>query len=234
MNKSFEVLYQDVHMVAINKPPGYVVHRSAMTHNARDIVLQSLRDQLERRVYPVHRLDRKTSGVLLFALDQKTQKDIYKLFQNQEIAKEYRAIVRGWTAAEGLIDYALTNDKGKSQTAKTIYHTLKHYEIDLPHGKFETSRYSLVALKPLTGRMHQLRKHMAHINHPILGDRPHGCNKQNRLWKNTFDLNEMMLHANYISMNHPVTAGKLEIEAPFSAEFERVTYILENNIIQSS
>ena len=231
MNKSLEILYQDAHIVAINKPPGFVVHRSTMTHNAKDIVLQSLRDQLERRVYPVHRLDRKTSGVLLFTLDQETQKQVYEIFREQQVHKEYKAIVRGWPAGEGLIDYDLTNDKGKSQTAQTFYNTSKHYEIDLPHGKFKTSRYSSVTLKPLTGRMHQLRKHMAHINHPILGDRPHGCNKQNRLWKSNFGLTQMMLHANFLSLDHPLTGAKLEIKAPFFVEYNRVLRILEERSI---
>ncbi|MEM9549429.1 MAG: pseudouridine synthase [Bacteroidota bacterium] len=230
-HNGFEILFQDADLIAINKPPGYLVHRSSIARNATQIVLQELRDQLGQRIYPVHRLDRKTSGVLLFSLHADFVKPLGQLFEKKQIQKEYMAIVRGWTEAEGIIDYELTNDRGKKQDAVTRYQTKRHFEIDLPFGKFMTSRYSEVKLMPETGRMHQLRKHMSHIFHPILGDRPHGCNKQNRLWKYKFDMDTMMLHALRLSFKHPETNQIIEIEAPFFDEYQRVKRILEERSI---
>lgn len=227
ISNSFQILYSDEHFVAINKPHDYLVHRSPIARNAKLIVLQKLRDQINQKVYPIHRLDRKTSGVLIFGLSSNAHRRLGNMFANQEVKKNYMAIVRGWTEKEGLIDYALTNDRGKTQSAITEYQTLKHFEIQVALGKFETSRYSLVDLFPKTGRMHQLRKHMAHIFHPIVGDRPHGCNKQNRMWKSKFEMNTMMLHAKTLSFIHPFSEKEVTIEAPLFAEFERVLTILE-------
>ncbi|MDF1697394.1 MAG: pseudouridine synthase [Saprospiraceae bacterium] len=225
--QDLQVLYRDEHYVAINKPPGFIVHKSSMTRNATEVVLQTLRNQLNQWVYPVHRLDRKTSGVLILSLSSEANRPLANLFQTHKIEKEYRAILRGWTERNGRIDYNLVNDAGKTQSAITSYKTLQHYEIDLPHGKFQTSRYSEVELLPTTGRMHQLRKHMAHIFHPILGDRPHGCNKQNRLWKDKFGMDTMLLHARRLKFSHPFLNQDIEITAPFFEEYQRVKSILK-------
>lgn len=226
-HQPFDLLYQDEHYIAINKPPGYIVHKSSIARNAPLVVLQLLRDQIGQKVYPVHRLDRKTSGILIFALAPESNRLLAQQFENHFIEKEYIAFVRGWTESEGLIDYNLVNEKGKSQTAITSYETIEKFEIDLPLGKFPTSRYTKVRLLPKTGRMHQLRRHMAHIFHPIIGDRPHGCNKQNRLWKQTFEMDTMMLHAKRLSFIHPYSNTKIKIIAPFFDEFERVGKILK-------
>jgi len=225
------VLYMDEHLVAINKPCGYLVHRSPMARDAEHIVLQILRDQLGKYLYPIHRLDRKTSGVLLFAFDSEINKSLGKQFAEHKVTKEYTAIVRGWIEESGVIDYALTNDRGKTQEAVTHYAPLTNYEIDLPHGKFQTSRYTEVLLKPKTGRMHQLRKHMSHLRHPILGDRPHGCNKQNRLWKEKFGMTNMMLHARKLIIEHPVNGGEVVIEAGVPDSYKEVIGVLERGVM---
>lgn len=229
IHESFEILYIDEYYVAINKPPDYLVHRSSIARNAPLVVLQLLRDQLGQKVFPVHRLDRKTSGVLIFALAPEANKMLAQKFEKHEINKEYIAFVRGWTEDKGIIDYDLVNDNGKTQSAYTEYVTLEKYEINLPLGKFNTSRYSKVRLTPQTGRMHQLRKHMSHIFHPIIADRPHGCNKQNRLWKHKLNMDTMMLHARSLSFTHPYSEIQIEIVAPFFDEFERVQKILNSN-----
>lgn len=226
-NDHFSVLYQDEFYVAINKPPGYIVHRSPMTRNAPLVVLQLLRDQLKQKVYPVHRLDRKTSGILIFALSSEANRELGLQFTDRKIEKEYEAIVRGWTPLKDTIDYALVNDNGVTQDAITSYVTLEQFEIDLPMGKFQTSRYSKIKLSPKTGRMHQLRKHMSHIFHPIIGDRPHGCNKQNRMWKKKFGMDTMMLHAKGLAFTHPYTQREIQIHAPYFDEFIRVMDILK-------
>ncbi|MCE7992300.1 MAG: pseudouridylate synthase [Roseivirga sp.] len=221
-----EILYQDESLVAINKPHGLLVHRSPIATNADTFAVQELRNQLDRHVYPVHRLDRKTSGVLLFALDTDTLRHMQQVFSERKIQKDYIAIVRGYTEDGGTIDYALTNDKGKEQDAVTHYQTLERTEIAVPFGKHPTSRYSLVAVKPETGRMHQIRKHFAHILHPIIGDRPHGCNKQNRLFKEKWEMTTMLLHAGQLRFNHPADQDEVVIKAAFQSEFRRSINLL--------
>lgn len=217
------LLYQSSDLVAINKPHGLLVHRSPIASDASEFAVQLLRDQLGQRVYPVHRLDRKTGGVLLFALNEAMNSAMQMLFAEASVQKTYIAIVRGYTPDEQRIDYALRNDEtGVFQDAITHLKTLLRTEIPLPFGKHATSRYSLVELRPTTGRMHQLRKHMAHILHPIIGDRPHGCNKQNKLFNERFEMNTMLLHAQRIEFDHPVTSKRIVIMAPCQTEFERM------------
>ena len=220
------ILYQSLDLVAINKSHGLLVHRSPIASDASEFAVQLLRDQLGQRVYPVHRLDRKTSGVLLFALNEVMNAAMQQQFMAGQVHKTYLALVRGYTPDEQTIDYPLRRDEGRyagtMQEAVTHLKTLQRTEIPLPHGKHQTSRYSLVELTPETGRMHQLRKHMAHILHPIIGDRPHGCNKQNKLFLAYFGMNTMLLHARQIAFAHPVSGEAIVIEAPWQAEFDRM------------
>ncbi|AUD01828.1 pseudouridine synthase [Spirosoma pollinicola] len=230
------ILYQDTELVAINKPHSLLVHRSMIASDASEFAVQLLRDQLGQRVYPAHRLDRKTAGVLLFALSESMNSIMQQQFMDGLVHKTYLAIVRGYTPDEQAIDYPLRKDDGNGggaasrlgvlQDAFTHLKTLQRTEIALPFGKHPTSRYSLVELTPTTGRMHQLRKHMAHILHPIIGDRPHGCNKQNKLFKERFEMNTMLLHAQQLTFTHPITQEVITIKAPFQSEFERILGVL--------
>jgi tRNA pseudouridine65 synthase len=171
-------------------------------------------------------LDRKTGGVLLFALDKDTDSKMQQLFMDREIEKVYLTVVRGYTEDRGEIDYPLRKENGTLQDALTRYETLYRAEIPLPLGKFSTSRYSLVKVKPETGRMHQIRRHFAHIFHPILGDRPHGCNKQNKLWKEHYDMESMLLHAHSLTFQHPQTSESIHIKANVQPVFNEVLDIL--------
>lgn len=220
-----EILYQDEFIVAINKPNGLMVHRSKISNGVNQFAVQTLRDQIGQRVNPVHRLDKKTSGVLLFALDSESNGFLQKQFMNHEIKKTYKAIVRGYTPELLTIDYDLTNLQNKTQTAVTHFKTIKQFEIDVPLGKHTTSRYSLIELSPTTGRYHQIRKHMAHIFHPIIGDRPHGCNKQNKLWKEKWEIMTMQLHASELTFTHPHTHKTVTVKANLPKDF---CYILDN------
>ncbi|TJZ62283.1 pseudouridylate synthase [Sphingobacterium olei] len=221
-----EILYEDENLIAINKPHGLLVHRSSIAADTSLFALQLLRDQIGKTVYPAHRLDRKTAGVLLFSLDKETDQLVQPLFANKAIEKKYIVIVRGFCPEEGTIDYPLAKDNGTVQEAITHFKKLAQAEIDIPSGKFLTSRYSLVEAIPETGRMHQLRRHFAHILHPIIGDRPHGCNKQNKIWKETFEMDTMMLHARLLDFIHPHTQKRIQIEATLQPEFHRVLEIL--------
>lgn len=222
-----EIIFEDETFVAINKPHGLLVHRTKLAKDATEFALQILRDQLGMHVYPCHRIDRKTSGVLLFTKDEGSNRKIQIMFADSLINKSYLAIVRGFTLDEERIEYPLRREDGKIQEAITNYKTIAKTEIDLPFAGQKTSRYSLVQVKPETGRMHQIRKHLDHIRHPIIGDRPHGCNKQNKLFKEKWNMTNMMLHAQYLEFINPITNKTIKINACPSSEFKRTIEFLE-------
>ncbi|MCB0761915.1 MAG: pseudouridylate synthase [Flavobacteriales bacterium] len=226
-----EILLDHGRIIAVNKPHGLLVHRSSIARDAEEFALQMVRDMVGAKVFPVHRLDRKTSGVLLFARDAEMQSILNELFQSRGMSKEYLAIVRGYMHDEVLVDYPLQNERGNAQEAVTQIYPLAHAEIPLPSGHHTTSRYSLVKCVPHTGRMHQIRRHLAHLRHPILGDRPHGCNKQNRIWKAAYSMETMMLHAYRLRFHLP-NGEPMTIEARPSQEFDRVSNILGINTLK--
>ncbi len=227
-SNALEILYESDHLIAINKPHGLLVHRSPIAKDATEFALQKVRRIVGKRVYLIHRLDRKTSGVLLFAKDPETNETLQSQFRERKVLKEYQAIVRGHISSEGIIDYALSHED-KTKAAVTHYQSLQHFEIPIASGGFPSSRYSLVKLIPKTGRHHQLRKHLAHINHPIIGDRPHGCNKQNKLWKEKFGMTKMLLHA--LNMSFEFQGKEINVQAPFSIEFsDTLQYLNTANI----
>jgi len=221
-----EIVYQDADLIAINKPHGLLVHRSSIARDATEFALQLLKTQIGRHVSPVHRLDRKTGGILLFALNKDVERAMHQQFMNGEVEKRYLAIVRGFAPDQMDIDYPLVKENGQIQDAFTSFQTLARAELPIPLGKHPSSRYSLVEARPTTGRMHQLRKHFAHIFHPIIGDRKHGCNKQNRFFKEQWDMTHMLLHASELSFCHPATNSKVRIEAPVRPEFQQVMELM--------
>lgn len=227
------ILFQDEHYVAINKPPGMLVHRTPIAQDATEFALQILRDQLGQPVSPVHRIDRKTSGIVLFSLHREAHVKAQKLWKDNQIQKLYLAIARGITPANGTIDYQLVNDKGKPQEAITHFRQVAIAEITKVSGQDTTSSYSLLLVKPVTGRMHQIRKHLKHLRHPIIGDRPYGCNKQNRLFKNQWQMNTMMLHALSLTFTHPYSHEITTINAPLHLDFKKVMQIMNWQGIQT-
>lgn len=222
-----EILYQDEWIIAINKPAGLLVHRSSIATNTDVYALQLLRDQVGFHVFPIHRLDRKTSGILLFAKDKTFVHAFQEALSSGHSIKTYFAIVRGYFPQEISVDYDLTNDKGKTQKAITDFKLISNTEIPLPFGKFNTSRYALIEVQPKTGRMHQIRKHLNHLRHPIIGDRPHGCNKQNKLFLEKWSLTKMLLHAKELELQHPYLSKKLSIKAPLPEHFEQMLKTLK-------
>ena len=228
-----QILYRDEHLIAINKPSGLLVHKSFYSGEADTYAIQELKKQIGQKVYPVHRLDRKTSGVLLFTLDKEMLKTMSDVFAARAVEKKYIAILRGWAKEEETIDYDLINENEVKQNAVTRYRRLQTSEIDLPFLKHQTSRYCLVEATPETGRFHQLRKHFKHILHPILGCRKHGCNKQNKLWLQTFGINKMTLHAHQLIFNHPNSGEKIIINAAIDDEFKKVVLFQESEYIKA-
>lgn len=228
------LLYQDECLVAINKPSGLLVHRSLIDKHETQFAVQLLRDQIGQKVYPVHRLDRPTSGVLLFALDPYTARLLTAQFTQGLVQKTYLALVRGFCAATGVIDYALKEELDPladakadphklPQTALTYYRTREQFELPFASGKHASSRYSLLELQPKTGRKHQLRRHLKHIFHPILGDTTHGDGQQNKLFREHFSCERLMLHAQALQVQHPMGVKQtLDLTAPIPAEFETI------------
>lgn len=222
-----EIIYQDENLIAINKPHGLLVHQSSIARDATEFALQLLRDQVGKHVSPVHRLDRKTSGILLFAFDKVSEIAMHQQFMNAETDKKYLAILRGFTPDAMDIDYPLAKENGTIQDAFTSFRTLQRAEVAVAFGKHPTSRYSLVEATPKTGRMHQLRRHFSHILHPIIGDRTHGCNKQNKFFKAQWDMTTMLLHASELAFTHPITKEKIHLKAGLHNEFKRVMDFME-------
>lgn len=217
--KKLEILFEDDHYVAINKPAGLLVHKTKLA-KADHYAVQLLRDQLKQHVYPIHRLDRPTCGVLLFAKSAELVEPIAAQFRENRVTKQYLTIARGYTADRGLIEHTLFDEEKKSQQeAVTEYEKLHQIELPISVGRYSTSRYSLVLVTPKTGRRHQIRKHFAHIFHPIIGDTTHGEGRHNRMFRERLGIDGLLLLSRKLSFTHPVTGEKITIQANPDSRF---------------
>ena len=219
-----EILFEDEYHIAINKPSGLLVHRTSIAAEETVFALQMLRDQIGQHVYPVHRLDRPTSGVLLFSKKEEVLPLLKEQFADRSVQKTYLAIVRGIPLIKSdLIDHPLTSERSnKLQEAQTHYRIIAESEIPFDTtGRYPTSRYSLLELKPETGRTHQLRRHLAHIRHYILGDKKHGDNKQNQFFEKQFGMENLLLHARRLEFKHPVSNETISILASLPIHFQK-------------
>jgi len=218
--ETLPILYSDDYMVAINKPNGLLVHKTKIAEERHNFANKMLSNQLGRQVHPVHRIDRATSGLLLFGCNAQAVAALQALFNEGKMVKEYLAIVRGRTLPEGKIDDPLIkHETGVIQEATTTYSTLAQAEVPIAVNKYPTSRYSLVRMLPLTGRTHQLRRHFNHLGHPIVGDTKFGDLRHNRMFEREFGVTILLLHAVRLSFVHPFTGTSVEITAPVPAEF---------------
>lgn len=242
MSTPLPILYRDDAIIAINKPAGLLVHRSNIDRHETRFAVQLLRDQIGQKVYPVHRLDKPTSGVLLFALSSEMAKRLSAAFATKQVQKTYQAIVRGWPPSPAIIDYALVEQLDKmtdsqarqdkaAQPAVTHYQVL--YKTELPHAvdRYPTSRYAWLKLQPETGRKHQIRRHMHHISHPIVGDTTHGNGKHNRFFRDHLNCNRLLLVASKLRIQHPVTAEPLVIAASAEEAFAQVSEVFKTQAI---
>jgi len=226
--EQLNILHQDEDYIAIDKPAGLLVHRSPLDKLATEFALQMLRDQIGHLVYPCHRLDRPTSGVVLFALNREAHRQAQKAFAAQEVEKTYYAVVRGWLVGSGRIDSPLRHEEknDKVQEALTDYICLQQSTIQIPVGRYPTARFSLVELHPKTGRTHQLRRHMAHLRHPILGDTRHGDSTQNRFLRSYCNRQMLMLRAVELRMpsfgNKPALCIKAGCDEKFEAILQKL------------
>lgn len=211
------ILYQDEHFIIINKPPRILVHPSYYARNIEGpSLVEILEEQLGQKYHPIHRLDHKTSGLILFSHDTEMVAVLQKLLEKNLIQKEYRALLRGFTPESGTIDSPVKNaDTGVYREALTEFKTLISITVPIPVQPYDQSRYSLVQFFPKTGRMHQLRKHANKISHPIIGDYKYGNRHHNAMFVDELGIPEMFLHAYSLMLEHPVTKEKLEITAPY-------------------
>lgn len=228
-----EILYQDEYLVVINKPSGLLVHKSPIDKYETRFALQEVRDQIGQYVYPVHRLDKPTSGVLLFALSQETAQIMGEAFRNNEVKKEYIPVVRGYVNEKGLIDHPLKQmldskvekERGitkEKQEAQTAYECLDRVELPYAVSRYPVARYSLVRLRPQTGRKHQLRRHMKHIHHHMIGDTKHGRGEHNKLFREKFEANRLLLHARRMTFLHPVFGKEVTVCAKVDETLEKL------------
>jgi len=219
---TLSLLHLDEHLVAIDKPPGLLVHRTQLAAGEDEAALQRLRDQLGRPVWPVHRLDRGTSGVLLFALSAEMASRLGAMFEQGRMDKRYLALVRGWPAVDaGVIDHPLARDPELPSAgqplleAQTGWRVLARAEWPLASDpRFATTRVALLEAEPLQGRRHQIRRHLKHIAHPILGDATHGKGPLNRAVAAWLGVQRLWLHAQSLAFEHPLTGERLMLQAP--------------------
>ena len=229
-----DIIYEDEFLVAINKEAGLLVHRSWLDKGETRFAMQLTRDAVGCHVFPVHRLDRPTSGVLLFAKSSSVARSLTEAFTDHKVTKQYLAVVRGFMPEQGTVDYALSfkpdaiadkfaNLDKPAQEAVTYWQSLA--QIELPFAvskKHATSRYSLVRLIPETGRKHQLRRHMRHLFHHIVGDTSHGDGRHNRFFRTQYDCARMLLHAESLALSHPVTGEPLLLKAALDDQWLRI------------
>lgn len=223
---SLSILYQDDYLIAVNKPSGLLVHKSWVAKDAKEFALQTVRDMVGKHVFPIHRLDRPTSGVLLFAFSGSMAQQVQEQWESTE--KIYWAVVRGWLKESILVDHALKGmadygqDTDTQQEAQTQFKPLDKIEIDAEIDRYPKSRFSWIEAKPLQGRTHQIRRHLKHLSHPIIGDARYGKGKYNRYIAEHYGADRLLLHAHQLSFGHPVTKELVTVTAPLEGAMKEL------------
>ncbi|MBT8040712.1 MAG: pseudouridylate synthase [Xanthomonadales bacterium] len=225
---SDDVLYRDDHLLVVNKPAGVPVHGSRMLEGRPETLLAMTRELTGRLVHPVHRLDRPASGAILLAIDRTGLAAMSSAFEKREVEKRYLAVARGWTGAAGRVDYALLPPRderrpgSEPRNASTHYSRLATLELPFAVAPYATARYSLLELNPETGRRHQIRRHMKHISHPLVGDTTYGKGEHNRVFREQFQSARLLLHSRSLAFHHPSGGEWIEVTAPLDPAFDRV------------
>lgn len=216
-----EILYQDEYLIAVNKPCGMLVHRSARSDGDAPVLLQQLRDQTDRWLYPVHRIDRPTSGIVMFGFSPEIARRLNDGLTAGCIRKSYTALVRGWLQENVELDHPVKNEKGNLYPAQTLFCPEKYYTLPLTMGRYTEQRYSLLSVFPKSGRWHQIRQHLAHLRYYIINDRVHGDGKHNRIFTEQLGVGDFFLHACELSFNHPVSDEVMLLKAGFPLHWEK-------------
>ena len=222
------VLIEDEYLAVVDKPAGLMVHDSALARGETDFMADRLREQFGRQIFLVHRLDRATSGCLLLAFDRDSASTLGKSLMAGGLQKDYLAMCRGWPEETFVVDHALDGGPGKPQKKPAITHfeRLAICELALPSAGFETSRYALLRAQPQTGRFRQIRRHLKHLSHHLIGDTSHGDGRHNRAFR-MMGIHRMLLHAERLCFDHPRSGERVEAVAPVDAEFAKALALFE-------
>ncbi|MBS0516535.1 MAG: pseudouridylate synthase [Proteobacteria bacterium] len=215
LKSAIEIIHEDGELLAVNKPVGLLVHKSKIANDETDFLLDRIKQQAGANLYLAHRLDRATSGVLLLAKSREIAGELGRAFMAREVTKKYLAVVRGWPADEGAIDYPLpgVREHGPRKPALTRWRTLATTTVPIEMGRYPEQRYALVEALPETGRYRQIRKHFHHVSHHIVGDTSHGRGDHNRLWRIHFGMHRMLLHAWRLEFVHPMSGTRMALVA---------------------
>lgn len=233
-----KILYRDEYLIAVHKPANMLVHKSMIDRHETIYLMQCLRDQIGQYVYPLHRLDKPTSGVILFALSNDSARRFSSVIEQGLTVKTYLAVIRGYAPSCIEIDYPLkekldkkTDAKAKQdkapQSAFTQGKCMAQLEVPEPVGRYQQARFSLVQLIPKTGRKHQLRRHMAHIRHPILGDTTHGDGVQNRFARQVLNFHQLALCAVQMQCFHPYTKQFIDVKSTPDDNLQKLIDLFE-------
>ena len=218
-----DVLYRDDFLAVVDKPAGLMVHDSRLAGGENDFAADRLREQFGTKIFLVHRLDRATSGCLLLAFDRDSASALGRALMSREVGKDYLAVCRGWPAGETFtIDHRLDGGPGKPEKKPAVTHfeRLATMELDEPSAGFPTSRYALLRARPATGRFRQIRRHLKHASHHLIGDTSHGDGRHNRIFRMR-GVHRMLLHAQRLAFAHPHDGRRIVVEAPPDAQFAR-------------
>ncbi len=227
-DEPIEVLFRDEYCAVINKPAGLMAHASSLSRGEDDFLLHRLRDQFQSKVHLIHRLDRATSGCVLIAFNAETASALGKTFMSRDVQKDYLAICRGWPEEKFTVDYALDGGPGKPEKkpAVTEFTRLATAELDVPSATHESSRYALMQCSPITGRFRQIRRHLKHISHHLIGDTSHGDGRHNRAFR-MLGVHRMLLHAWRLEFTHPVSGMTIRCEAPLDSSWLKALNCLQ-------
>ena len=223
-----QVLYSDAQLAVINKPAGLMVHDSKLARGETDFAADRLREQFGKPIFLIHRLDRATSGCLLLAFDRDTASALGKVLMSGEVKKDYLAVCRGWPDERFSIDHPLDGGPGKPEKKPAVTHfvRLATGELPVPSAGFETSRYALLRCELDTGRFRQIRRHLKHAFHHMIGDTSHGDGRHNLQFRMR-GVHRMLLHASRLAFTHPSSGERIEVIAPLDAEWKKVFAIFE-------
>ena len=241
-----DIIFEDDWMIAVHKPTGMFVHRTDGWDRDLTPLLQVVRDMIGKHIYTIHRLDRATSGVVLMGKTPEASSGLHEMFRERKIAKTYSALVRGFCDPAGTIEIPLRprqpNSANKSaavpeterpaQACCTHYQTVRMFELPFKSTRYDTTRCSLLTLRPETGRWHQIRRHVNRILHPVIGDTTHGDNTQNRFFREKFGLTRLMLAATELSFLHPWTGNQMQITADPSQDFQAIMHLIDPYAVQ--
>jgi tRNA pseudouridine65 synthase len=219
-------VHEDERLLVVDKPAGLLVHRSALDARERDSVLDRLHHETGLRLWPVHRLDKGTSGTLVFARDVEAARLLGAAFESGRVAKRYLALVRGWPQAEGCIDRPLARDPERPSAGQATRPALTRWRVQARFewpfavdARHDSSRYALVEATPETGRRHQIRRHFKHLGHPLVGDGTHGKGAHNRAVASWLGVARLWLHAEAIVLPHPDDGRPLAVGAAAGGEW---------------